>query len=137
MNSKRKQRFYDINLDKEIRKHGLINRPHDFQIDMGIEEFIRLFNKQVAPFLSYNIAREIIMTAIEESTTIYEDNGVLRFRVKESNVYNYEKNINDFCAVILGKLLNYISEEYHPHVVERLALLTSLTAEPIPLEVYA
>ena len=138
MYSKRKKGVCNIvELDKEIRKHGLLKEPRDFQIDMRIEEFIKIFNKQVAPFLSYNIVREIIVTAVEEGATIYEKNGVLKFKITESNLRNEEKNINNFCAIILGKILKYISEEYHSHVVEKLALLTSLTAEPIPLESYA
>ena len=135
MNSKRKRRIgLDIDLDKEIRRHGLIKESRDFQIDMEVDSFIQAFNKQVAPFLPLNIVKDIVISAMEEGTVMYEKDGVTRFKVMESNIRNYENNINNFCAIILGKTLKHVSEEYHSHVVERLAILTSIILEPISLE---
>ena len=73
MNSKRKRRIgLDIDLDKEIRRHGLIKESCDFQIDMEVDSFIQAFNKQVAPFLPLNIVKDIVISAMEEGTVMYE-----------------------------------------------------------------
>lgn len=119
--------------ERFLRKEALRKGVYVKEVNMPVSNFVQLFNKRVAPFLTMESVSQAVEQALKACNSLYKDEyGTDRIKVEDSNMPGLVDNKFDLLnAYLFSEITNrqHLNEQEQSATIEKLCYFIEELAE--------